>query len=70
MVVCGMDDHRCGKQSEGEKLVSEPTSRDQNTRQEWGQGKGDKKEIYKEDEVLGAQTEVARQSRAPPPATK
>ena len=48
----------------------EPTSRDQNTRQKWGQGKGGKKDIYKEDEVLGVQTDVARQSRVVPPATK
>ena len=48
----------------------EPTSRDQNTRQERGQGKGKNRKSYKEEEIIGAKTEAARQSRAALPATK
>ena len=50
--------------------TAEPTSRDQNTRQEQGQGKEDKRQGHKEEEIIGAQTEAARQSRAAPPAKK
>ena len=50
--------------------TAEPTSRDQNTRQRRGQGKGDNKKCNSEEEMNGAQTEAARQSRAAPPATK
>ena len=50
--------------------TAELTSRDQNTRQERGQGKRDKGRSHKEEEILGAETEAAKQSRATPPATK
>ena len=36
--------------------TAEPTSRDQITRQEQGQGKVDKRKSHKEEEILGAQT--------------
>ena len=50
--------------------AAEPTSRDQNTRQERGQGKGDKRKSHKEEEIVDAQTEAMRQSGAAPLATK
>ena len=50
--------------------TAEPTSRDQNTRQERGQGKGKKKKVIREEEINGAHTEAARQSRAASPATR
>ena len=49
--------------------TAEPTLRDQNTRQERGQGKGKNRKSHREEENIGAQTEAARQSRAAPPAT-
>ena len=48
----------------------EPTSRDQNTRQEWGQGKGDIRKSHEYEDIFGVQKEAARQSRAAPLATK
>ena len=50
--------------------TAEPTPRDQSTRQEQGQGKRENRKSHKEEEIIGAQTEAARQSRAAPPATK
>ena len=50
--------------------TAELASRDQSTRQERGQGKGDNRRSYKEEEIIGAQTKAARKSRAAPPATK
>ena len=50
--------------------TAEPTSRDQNTKQERGQGKGKNIKSYNGEEIIGAKTEAARQSRAAPPATK
>ena len=50
--------------------MAEPTSRDQNTKQERGQGKGKNRKIIREIEINGAQTEAARQSRAASPATR
>ena len=49
--------------------TAELTSRDQNARQERGQGKGKKRKVTREEEINGAQTEAARQSRAASPAT-
>ena len=50
--------------------TAEPTPQDQNTRQERGQGKGENRKSHKEKEIMGAQTEAARQSRAMFPAKK
>ena len=50
--------------------TAEPNSRDQNRRQERGQGKGKHRKSYKEEKIIGMETEAARQSRAAPPATK
>ena len=44
--------------------TAEPTSRDQNTRQDRGQGNGDKRKSHKWEEIIGAQTEASRQSGA------
>ena len=50
--------------------TAEHTSRDQNTKQERGQGKGKNRKITREIEINGAQTEAARQSRAVSSATR
>ena len=42
--------------------TAETTSRDQNTRQERGQGKGDNRKSHREEKIIGALTEAARQS--------
>ena len=44
--------------------TAEPSSRRQNKRQERGQGKENERRSHKQEEILGAQTEAARQSRA------
>ena len=43
--------------------TAEPMSRDRNTRQERGQGKGDERKSHKEEETLDPQTEAARQTK-------
>ena len=50
--------------------TAEPTSRDQNTTQKRRQGKGDNIKSHRKENIIGAQTEATRQSRAAPPATK
>ena len=50
--------------------TAKPTSRDQNTRQERRQRKRDEIERRRKEEMIGAQTEAARQSRVAAPATK
>ena len=49
---------------------AEATSQDQNTRQEREQGKGDDRKLHREEKIVGAQTEIAKQTRAVPPTTK
>ena len=50
--------------------TAQPTSRDQNSKQERGQGKGKNRKITREIEINGAHTEAAKQSRAVSPATR
>ena len=51
--------------------TAEAKPRDQNTGHERGQGKEDKgRKSHREEKVLGAQTEAARQRRAAPPAIR
>ena len=50
--------------------TDEPTSRDQNTRQERGSKRGKIEKDIEREEIIGAKTEAAGQSRAAPPATK
>ena len=49
---------------------AELTSQDQNTRQERDQGNGDYRKLHRGEEVIGAQTEAAKQTIAVPPVTK
>ena len=49
--------------------TAEPTSREQDARQERVQGKGEDRKSHSEEENIGVQTEAARQSKAAP-ATK
>ena len=49
---------------------AEPTSRGQNTRQVRGWERGDYRTSHREEELIGAQTEAAKQSRVASPAIK
>ena len=49
--------------------TAEPTSRDQNKRQERGQGKGNERRSHRWEKIPGVQTEAVWQSRAAPSTT-
>ena len=50
--------------------AAQPTSRYQNKKKEWGQGKANETKNRNWEKIHGAKTEVARQNRAAPPVTE